>query len=326
MSSRLITTAGIPKVFANDKDHSISGKDSVFNSKSSLALGLPSRLPKPAAGIKSLDVNLSVIILSYNHPEITARTLSSVSRFSFADVILIHNGSEQKHIEDLQFAFPDVTHYIIAKNQGFSGGANEGLKQGFLKNEWCLFLTNDCQLERLGTLPTEPTFIAPKILSRKTENIDSIGGFFEPRKAQIMHCKDATTFYHSDLKKYVPGTAFLMHRTVFQNTKGFDTSLFTYWEDVDLSQRVQQFGYPIKIDENWQIRHAIGKTCHKNPLYTLYYYQRNRMRVSKRYCSSFEMVILYMYFFRDIFKLSFRLLLKKRFHDLKFIRAAIKDI
>ena len=31
------------------------------------------------------------------------------------------------------------------------------------------------------------------------------------------------------------------------------------------------------------IEHGVGQTCHKKPLYTAYYYQRNRIRFCRRF-------------------------------------------
>ena len=206
--------------------------------------------------------------------------MKSLLNFTEENIYLLHNGSEWQHIQQLRNEFPQIHHIIIEKNKGFAGGANYGLEKVFKNHRWCFFLTNDCELLRIGSLPTEPALIAPRILLKNSLKIDSLGGTFDPAHGKLRHCYNLDEFYNSPHLRYVPGTAFLLHREVFEKTKGFDESLFTYWEDVDFSQRVAQLHYPILIDQNWVIRHSVGKTCHKNPLYTIYYFQRHQCVVS----------------------------------------------
>jgi len=36
---------------------------------------------------------------------------------------------------------------------------------------------------------------------------------------------------------------------------------------------------------NSEVRHGVGQTCHKKPIYTSYYFHRNRIRYTKRFLS-----------------------------------------
>ncbi len=282
-------------------------------------------MPNPAAGINNLVVELNVIVLSYNHPEITARTISSLSPFTFKNIYLIHNGSTDTHKDKLINDFPDIHHVVLPMNLGFTGGANAGFTEAYKTADWCLFLTNDCILENIGQLPLKPAIIAPKIMSRNTKNIDSIAGYYIPQKGLLRHYRREEEFYTNTDIKYVPGTGFILHKDIFIKTNGFDTSLFTYWEDVDFSIRLQQFGYQIYIDPDWRLRHYIGKTCHKNPLYTIYYYQRNRLRISKKYTRGVFRLQLIFFVFKDLLKLVCKLLTKKRYKDVLLLWTAIKE-
>lgn len=251
--------------------------------------------------------------------------MSSLSSFTFKNIYLVHNGSTIAHQNKLKDEFPNINHVILQTNIGFTGGANAGLNEAFKTADWCLFITNDCTLMSVGQMPQKPSIIAPKILSRNTQNIDSIAGYFIPQKGLLRHHRSEEDFYTNKEIKYVPGTAFVLHKDLFVKTGGFDTSLFTYWEDVDFCMRLQKFGYKITIDPSWALRHYIGKTCHKNPLYTIYYYQRNRMRISKKYSHGLLRFQLIFYIFRDHIKLLYKLFKKRRFKDIALLKAAIKD-
>jgi GT2 family glycosyltransferase len=153
-----------------------------------------------------------------------------------------------------------------------------------------------------------------------------MGALFDPSTVKLRHCTNISEFYSYSKMRYIPGTAFLLHREIFERTQGFDEELFTYWEDVDFSQRVQELQYPMLVDQNWVIRHGIGKTCHKNPLYTIYYYQRNRKKISYKYSHNLiEKSKLLAHLSRDWTKLSMRLVRAGRSPDLKLLSKAIID-
>lgn len=269
-------------------------------------------------------MDLSAIVLSYNHPEITARTLDSALKF-FDQVLLVHNGSEKKFIKQLQENFPQVEHLILPENKGFSGGANAGLKRAFEKHPWAFFITNDCQIGSIGNLPEKPAFIAPKIMIRNTPKIDSIGGIFCPEKAKLKHCRTSEEFQKSKLLKYIPGTAFLIHKEIFESVGGFDERLGTYWEDVDFSVRVGEKGFTLSVNEDWVIHHAMGKTCRNLSLYTIYYYNRNKKIISKKYTPIWKKPILYKNLAVQNVKTAGKLLMRERWEDVKTLIHAWSD-
>ncbi len=287
---------------------------------------------------------MKIVILSYNHPELTARTVVSARKLVLdSQILLVHNGSLPQHQKHLQATFPEIEHLVLDKNRHFSGGANQGLAKAFARetrtamhtasdgrnislvapsSDWVLFLTNDCQLLHFECPNTAPALIAPLIFARKPGRVDSLGGRFHIQKAHLAHCKSKEEF-ESVRHPYVPGTAFWIHRDVFEKTQGFDESLQTYWEDVDLSRRVQALGLPLLTDEKTQVLHAIGKTCHKDTLYTTYLYQRNRKRISLRYSSN--KIPVYGSLWKSWLITAARLTRQRQWDRLKLLSKAIRD-
>lgn len=227
----------------------------------------------------------AVVILSYNHPELTARCIDSVlDKKNSSPLYLVHNGSLEKHREYLIKKYPQLLHLILSQNKGYSGGANFGLNEAFKKNEHVLFLTNDVEVIQL---PQEAIqgFAAVKTYRRHTENIDSIMGIIDLKTGHLSHLKDIKKDYvtNSSFTYYIPGTAFWIDRKTFQTLNGFDESYHTYWEDVDFSYRAAQKNIDLQVDETTVLRHKIGKTCHKNDFYTYYLFQRNRRKFMKKH-------------------------------------------
>ena len=263
------------------------------------------------------------MVLSFNHPDLTARTVNSALKLH-ENVYLVHNGSEKRLSESLKNQFKNVTHLTLEKNRGYSGGVNFGLTQALQKSDWVILLTNDCTIQNLPEIPDAPAFVAPHILIKKTSRTDSLGGTFTPHLGQILHCKTLSDFLKAK-NKYIPGSAFLIHGKVFDQTGPFDEALGTYWEDVDFSQRALLQKQRLAVDTKWLVEHGRGKTCHKDRHYTLYLFQRNRKRVSNKYTDFIYKPILFINLWITWIKLSARLIFSSRTHDLRLLLRAIKD-
>jgi GT2 family glycosyltransferase len=231
--------------------------------------------------------NICLLVLSYNHPQHTRECIESiVATNTQHPIILIHNGSEQKWIDQLKLQFPKIEHFTIQKNAGFSNGANLGLQHAFERFEWAIFFTNDTLARSIPTqLELEPGLYAPIIWRRKIGVIDSMGARFNPYRKKLWHCKSEKDFKQKKLLSYpyVPGTAFILHREIWQQVGPFDETLHTYWEDVDFSVRVYRKNLKISLHTSFELLHKVGKTCHKSAFYTNHLFQRNRKIVSKRY-------------------------------------------
>ena len=129
---------------------------------------------------------------------------------------------------------------------------------------------------------------APLIFRRKSDRVDSYGGTLDPKTGLLSHTATELKDIPHRLKFYVPGTAFLMDRESFEIVGGFDEALGTYWEDVDFSLRCFKNGVDLHQTKEFIFRHGIGKTCHKHSYYTNYLYQRNRIRVCRKWRAGSE--------------------------------------
>lgn len=235
---------------------------------------------------------LTLVILSYNHPVITARCVSSVLKFvPVENIVLLHNGSEAKHVQDLKIQFPQITHWELEKNRGYSGGVNEAFRRGFEISKWVFLLTNDTELIGwdLDISALQEGLYSPKVWLRKLGRIDYCGGIFDSRRATIQHLREpkAVTELSWGQFLYVPGTAFLLAREVYKKIGGMDESLHTYWEDVDYGARATKQNIFMGFLPNLQLIHQGRKTTGKNPLYTGFLFRRNRILVSWRHCPWF---------------------------------------
>jgi len=241
---------------------------------------------------------IAAALLTYNHPNLSFSSLSSLAPAFIAQKIpfyVLHNGStEQARLQLENFSKDIKIHFFSRlKNEGFAAGVNtlfEKLFHASSSYEWIFFHTNDIFYHLLptqldGLLKTlSPGFYAPWVWKRRVGQVDSCGGLFSPLLKKLRHCRSPKDFKKSFLWfRYVPGQAFLIHRSIWEAVGPFDESLHTYWEDVDFSMRCQKHKKILNIFPQWQLIHKVGKTCHKDPFYTNYLFNRNKKIVSRRY-------------------------------------------
>jgi GT2 family glycosyltransferase len=230
----------------------------------------------------------AAIVLSYNHPELTVRAARSLLKFfKPEDIFVFHNGSRTAAIDQVcekTSELPATNHLINPRNGGFAAGANGALNALAPSYSWVFFVTNDCVVTAYDRpSPLKPGLYAPRIERRRTGQVDSLGGVFNPARLQLRHQRESTHALNANEFFYVPGTAFLIHKNVWADVGSFDESLHTYWEDVDFSVRAATRGHPTQPLPTVVLEHGIGKTCHGDPFYSTYLFHRNRYRVSKKY-------------------------------------------
>lgn len=240
-------------------------------------------------------------ILSYNKISLTRRCVDSVltSGYNPESVFLFHNGSQSEIRNDLEHEYPEINHKWAEENSGYSGGFNSIMKWIFSNGgRSVLFLTNDTVVDPdtlKRCLETEEEtgsgFIAPSIYYLKyPEKLDSSGGFFDPVRSTLSHYhEEGLPLFLQSGRDYIPGTALWMREDVFRKTRGMDENYHTYWEDADLSFRCHNSAIRMARSFEAKVFHGIGQTCHKKPLYTTFYFQRNRILFCKKHLSGPEL-------------------------------------
>lgn len=240
-----------------------------------------------------------ILILCFNKLELSARCVQATLDAGYhpEQISVIDNGSSLPLHAMLQERFPAVNCIRLEKNLGFAGGFTQGIRRFLTMHPDCrglLFLTNDTQ-PRPGCAEAceasarehQSQMIAPRLLFRNDPaRIDSLAARFDRTNGTLHHCRTLglSPLLHRD--EYIPGTAMWMTREAFEQLRGTDESYVMYWEDVDLSFRAHQQGIRMARCEEAMIAHGIGQTCHKKPLYSTYYFQKNRIRFCKKWLDS----------------------------------------
>jgi GT2 family glycosyltransferase len=243
----------------------------------------------------------SITLLCFNKLTLTRRCITAVleAGYPLEQLHVIDNGSSPDQSAALRATYPDLSIHTVTPNAGFAGGFTHGLTAHFQTNptvQATLFLTNDTEiipgcLEACMTTAdaTGAGLVAPCLTFRKEpDRIDSIGGRFLRDTGTLQHDRSTHLPVLLERDAYIPGTALWISRDAFFTLGGTDIDYHMYWEDVDLSFRAHAADIPQARCYEARIRHGIGQTCHKKPLYTTFYYQRNRIRFCKRWLSPAE--------------------------------------
>jgi GT2 family glycosyltransferase len=192
---------------------------------------------------------ISIIIVNYNGERFLERLFKSVEHQTFRDfeIIFVDNGSRDSSLNYVKNNFSEVK-TIPSINKGYGAGCNIGAK--FAQGEYLIFLNEDMYLpgdflEKMirfrNKLPSEKNIGA---ISCKMVDFDAEPNNFEPTygaKIDILgfpvRAKNANETF------IVSGSPTFIRRELFLNIGGFNEAIFIYGEDVDLSWRLNIFGF-----------------------------------------------------------------------------------
>ena len=221
------------------------------------------------------ELNLSVIILSYNTKDILDKCLQSLQLSVVScqknlgnkiQIIVLDNASSDGSVEMVKKNHPEVDLIESKENTGYSKGNNLAFKKA--KYPLILFLNSDVYLQEDS--------LEKALLNFKNPDCDGLGiklqfenGKFQPSAGDLpnffniylwifgfaklpileninpYHPTDPS--YFNELRKvgWVTGAFFMLRKEVFEKVLGFDENLFMYAEEVEMCKRISKKGCKI---------------------------------------------------------------------------------
>ena len=239
-------------------------------------------------------VELSIITVNYNGLDYTCSLIDTITFSDRLEVIVVDNGSRGDDASQIERRYPAVRVIRSAKNLGFAGGNNLGIKAA--RGRYLYFVNNDTVfapfhlqplIDRLNSSP-QIAVVCPKIrfawddhpiqfagytpLSAVTLRNSSIG-FGEPDQGQY-DTAHATPYAH--------GAAMMVRRDALERVGMMPECYFLYYEELDWSLMFTRSGYEIWYEPASVIYHKESRsTGIDSPLKT-YYITRNRLLFAKR--------------------------------------------
>jgi len=207
---------------------------------------------------------ISVIIVSYNKPELLRQTLITLKSHHHQNMeIIVVDNSDQKDVElMINNEFLNVIYKRMESNIGFGQANNIGFRLS--TGDYIAFLNNDLifkediisplvsELEKDNSLG----IIGPKLLNKDNSLQYSCCRFpsvSDIIKAEIWGDYSIKRWYltdwdHNQKKSvdYISGALMVMRRDLFKNIGLFDSNFFMYSEEVDLCYRIKKAGYYVE--------------------------------------------------------------------------------
>jgi N-acetylglucosaminyl-diphospho-decaprenol L-rhamnosyltransferase len=225
-------------------------------------------------------VILSVIVVTWNGKEFVRRCLSSVRDHLKAisyEMIVIDNASSDGTPDMIRNEFPDMRLVSNVENVGFGQGNNIGMR--LAGGRFFLLLNSDARLiddtplrliERLHRRP-DVGVIGPTLrfedgrLQASAHRFGSLGymlleelGLYKilskGRAADILL---GGYWDHSEEREadWLTGACMLVRREIFEETGGFDPSIFLYSEEVEWCHRIKKHGWEILFSPVGEVMH-----------------------------------------------------------------------
>jgi len=227
---------------------------------------------------------ISLIVVHYRVKKVLFNCLKSIKahqpKVSF-EVIVVDNDETKKIEKDLIKQFPWVKYIKSPGNLGYAAGNNLGAQTA--QGKYLFILNPDTQIlpgaiDKLAKFLEKnksAAVVAPLLLNHRqqpyplqgTSILTPLKGIFAlsfinklfpnnpVSKNYWSNWQDKTKLNQPRRVRVVPGSAFLIKRTVFNKLKGFDENFFLYFEESDLGKRLTDKGYQLFILPQAKIIH-----------------------------------------------------------------------
>lgn len=229
-------------------------------------------------------MDVSIIIVNYNTYDLTLDCINSIKEKTNNikyEIIVVDNNSPNRIIENLKLE--NVRLVLNSKNGGFGYANNIGNK--YAKGKYLFFLNSDTILMNnaifelfefmekksnvgicggnLYTLEHKPTISFERFKPSLINTVDNYLGDFLKK----MFFKENLFFLNKSnperINGYISGANFFIRKNIFDSLKGFDEDFFMYYEEVELSYRVNKLGFDTYVVPTSRIIHLEGGSQNK---------------------------------------------------------------
>lgn len=188
-------------------------------------------------------------------------------------IIVVDNASTDGSTEEVIQRYPGIEVIRNQRNRGYAGGVNPGLQRAIELGATYAGPFNDDAIadkrwlkQLVEFLDSHPKYgaVAPKVVSSDRERLDSTGEFYTswglsyPRGRREY---DTHKYDHDTDVFAASGAACLYRVNALQQVGLLDEDFFAYYEDVDLSFRLQLAGWKISFLPSAVVYHHIGMTA-----------------------------------------------------------------
>ena len=216
--------------------------------------------------MNSQNARVGIVSVCYNSMSVLPSMLDSVPKNT--PIVLVSNAGEKDDSPLTELATYYNANLIVNKtNKGFGVACNQGAD--VLNTELLLFINPDAVLrpkaldELLKAVDSFPEAVAfnPRIISSSGKAFFKRNSHLLPRSKKMARGWPKTDCEVSILS----GAAFLVKRTIFKKSGGFDPEIFLYHEDDDLALRLSNEFGKLYFVYDALVMHMEGQSSERSP-------------------------------------------------------------
>lgn len=233
-----------------------------------------------------------VVVLNWNLRDETISCVDSIlaQEGCSCATAIVDNGSIDGSSEAFRSKWGSAVAVIRnPTNVGFAAGMNIGIRHALRGTaDWILVLNNDTvaapdMVSRLlDGACSDPTIaiLSPAIYHHSSPDRLWRLGDRRLRWLPVPRKIEGRRVARIPLLRldYVPGTAMLVHRQVFERVGLFDEGSFMYFEDADLCRRATDAGFGIACVTAARLWHKVSLSARRDPPAALYHRVKGKVR------------------------------------------------
>ena len=236
---------------------------------------------------KSMNKPVVVIPNLNGGKELLAAVQSLAEQSLEPHIIVVDNASTDGSAEVVEQEYPNVEIIRNKRNEGYTGGVNPGFQRAIeIGAEFVAPFNDDAVADKhwlkllVDYLRANPKVGAanPKVVTSDKERLDSAGDYYTswglpyPRGRRSY----ALQQYDNDTDIFAASGAASLYRVKALMQVGLlDQDFFAYYEDIDLSFRLQLSGWKVAFVPSSVVYHHIGMTSGRIKGFTTYQTMKN---------------------------------------------------
>lgn len=227
--------------------------------------------------------SVAVVIPSWNAVDEIGACLDSLRSQTLKHrVYVVENGSTDGSADFIAEKYPEVDLLVQPRNLGFAGGVNVGIRQAMEHGaKYIALFNNDAiadknWLKRLvSSMESYDNVgvVACALLNGDGTKFDSSGDCYSSWGLAFPRDRDVEVSKSKAKSGYIfsaSGGASLYRVEALREVGLFDEDFFAYYEDVDISFRMQLTGWKVRLNTDARALHYTGTTSGKIPGFTTY--------------------------------------------------------